>query len=166
MATIAGGIGLKLAEKRINKLGKFKIYASFERIQKDGVIIKFELINAKNSPYIVRDLNLIRFEGNTIKYYIQGEYTETEQRDGSITKEYYCNNGSYSFVVPQQTTKQVKCIFIDTTQQFDFENGIYYINFYDERGIAHIYDINKKNKVKDNKWIELKEINGNMLLNG
>lgn len=159
VATVGGGIGLKLAENRINTVGRIKIYADIDKKTPNAAFIKLDIINAKKVPFIIRDINLVKVKDGQTTCFIQGEYSTTRNSNNEEIKETkYCNDGNYTFVVPQQDTKQVTCLFMKRAEELKFTNKELFIQFYDENGNLHIYEIDEINKIKDNKWIELKEI--------
>src|SRR5690554_3129866 len=105
IATIAGGIGLKIVENIINRHGVIDIFCRIQKIQERLVIMRFEVKNLTNSEYFIRNLALSEVDesGNIVNESIQVSKIGDETRvgDNLISKESEClgNNENYTFVI-------------------------------------------------------------------
>lgn len=116
-------IGIIVAERLLDKKGKLRIFAKVVydhfsglhswgfRNTSDGMFLNvplwLEFQNTSNAVRVIRDANLVLFDGNE-------RVAETIQMNRCGDKEdafMYANNGSYSFVIQPRSIVKYECHF-------------------------------------------------------
>ncbi len=160
----------------INRTGRIRIFYRFTGLRdyisgwgffssEDGgmqfvVPVLFEIQNTKNTPFVMRDVNLVLFREKRIVSEMT-QITDAE-RYGSNRIEYGLDNGSYSFVIEPHSIKKVRCLYTLKINQgeieekkFEFIKLVYYNenNHRVEKTIKTISgDWNCKNFGTEIKW--------------
>lgn len=160
----------------INRTGRIRIFYKFVGLKdyisgwgffgsEDGgmqLVIPtiFEIQNTKNTPFVMRDVNLALFNDKRIvSEMIQ---ITDEARHGVNCTEYGLDKGSYSFVIEPHSIKRIRCLYILRINQnekeekkFEYIKMVYYNenNHRIEKRIKTICgDWNCKNFGTEIKW--------------
>lgn len=131
----------------INRTGKIRIFYRFIGLRdytsgwgffgsEDGgmklvIPALFEIQNTKNTPFVMRDVNLVLFRDKRIvSEMIQ---ITDEERPGVNSTEYGLDNGSYSFVIEPHSIKKIRCLYALRINQnekeekkFEYIKMVYY----------------------------------------
>jgi len=123
--------------------------------------LTMELYNTSNATRVTRNIQLLTYkDGKKVDSIRQ---ISMSAKAGHVT-DYGAENASYSFVLPPRTIKNVRCLFISSTNVVQESFDEFRIAYYDEKDKEinlHLafYDGNWicRNEQIDGEWIELGE---------
>ncbi len=138
VATLIGSIILKILEVKLNRIGKKEIYGKVVEFDNQYFELKLEIKNPTNDVWFIRQLKLCGIKNDTLYPLVQCNYSEN---DTTQLKEYYADEGFYSFTIPNKELSHFVVAFaydkknmLDSfdrfvCQYFDDKNKIITLNF-------------------------------------
>ena len=152
IATLIGGIIMKLLESKVNKIGKLSVYYRVIDIYNETnwskVEIRIQVKNPSHDTKFLRDVALEMKKENKIVRAIPSEKT-THSRGGNVVgTTMHANNGSYSIASESRSLVEYELVYL-------FES---YLIQDDELLLSFVDDNEKKNIIqilpkKNDEWI-------------
>lgn len=152
IATLIGGIIMKLLESKFNKIGKLSVYYRVIDIYNDTkwskVEIRIQLKNPSHDTKFLRDVALEVKKENKIVRAIPSEKTTHSRGGNVIGTTIHANNGSYSIASESRSLVEYELVYY-------FENHLIKD---DELLLSFIDDNEKKNIIqiqpkKNDEWM-------------